>query len=75
MAPHRVGDGDTSIFVAGDDPAARETAATLLRELGWRDVVEFDSLQAARGLEMWLPLWISLMQKFGRASFNIKVVR
>ena len=75
VAPHRVGDGDTSIFVAGDDPGAREAAASLLRELGWRDVVEFDSLQAARGLEMWLPLWISLMQKFGRASFNIKVVR
>lgn len=75
VAPQRVGDGDTTIFVAGDDAGARAVARGLLEELGWRDVVEFPDLQAARGLEMWLPLWVRLMQQFGRAGFNLRIVR
>jgi predicted dinucleotide-binding enzyme len=73
--PGRIGDGDTSVFVAGDDADARAVVRGLLEDLGWRDVIEFDSLVAARGLEMWLPLWIQLMGRFGRADFNLKIVR
>lgn len=73
--PGSVGDGDTTIFVAGDDAGARTVARGLLEELGWRDVVELEELSAARGLEMWLPLWVRLMQRFGRGGFNLKIVR
>ena len=34
-----------------------------------------EELSAARGLEMWLPLWVRLMQRFGRGEFNLKIVR
>jgi len=47
----------------------------LLEELGWTDIVEFASLDAARGLEMWLPLWVRLMSTLGTADFNLKLVR
>ena len=73
--PSTVGDGDTTVFVAGDDAEARQQVSGLLRELGWRDIVELDGLQNARGLEMWLPLWVRLMGALGTADFNIKVVR
>ncbi len=73
--PSRVGAGDTTMFVAGDDPVARSTVVDLLRELGWSDVVEFDQLSAARGMEMWLPLWICLMGRLGTGDFNLRVVR
>ena len=73
--PGRVGDGDHTIFVAGDDADARAVVRELLEELGWPDIVEFESLVAARGLEMWLPLWIRLMGRLGRADFNLKIVR
>jgi 8-hydroxy-5-deazaflavin:NADPH oxidoreductase len=65
----------TTIFVAGDDPGAREAVRELLGELGWVDIVEFPTLEAARGLEMWLPLWVRLMANLGTADFNIKLVR
>ena len=65
----------TTIFVAGDDPLARETVRELLVELGWVDIVEFPSLDAARGLEMWLPLWVRLMANLGTADFNLRLVR
>ncbi|MDP3890547.1 NADPH-dependent F420 reductase [Nocardioides sp.] len=73
--PGRVGDGDTTVFIAGDDAAARAVVRGLLQELGWRDVLEFDSLEPARGLEMWLPLWIRIMQQTGHGDFNLKLVR
>jgi predicted dinucleotide-binding enzyme len=73
--PASVGDGDRSIFVAGDDPEARAQVRELLESLGWRDVIELDGLHNARGLEMWLPLWVRLMSTFGTAEFNLKLVR
>jgi len=65
----------TTIFLAGDDAAARETVRALLAELGWVDIVEFPGLDAARGLEMWLPLWVRLMGALGTAEFNLRLVR
>ena len=65
----------STMFVAGDDPLARETVRELLRELGWVDVVEFPALESARGMEMWLPLWLRLMGVLGTADFNIRLVR
>ena len=73
--PSTVGDGDTTVFVAGDDEEARRQVSELLRELGWLDIVELDGLQNARGLEMWLPLWVRLMGALGTGQFNIKLVR
>lgn len=76
MVDHtRVGDGGTTMFVAGDDAKARGVVVSLLQALGWRDVIEFEELSAARGMEMWLQLWIRLMGRLGTADFNIRVVR
>lgn len=73
--PARVGDGTTTMFVAGDDAGARAVVVSLLTALGWRDVIEFEDLAAARGMEMWLPTWLRLMARLGTADFNIEVVR
>ncbi len=75
VSPQHLADGDHTIFVAGDDAAARAHVHSLLTDLGWTDVVEFPSLEAARGLEMWLPLWVRLMQQLGTPNFNLKLVR
>lgn len=73
--PKRVGDGLTTMFVAGDDVRARETVVSLLGQLGWFDIIEFGHLSAARGMELWLPLWIRLMGRLGSVDFNLKIVR
>ena len=65
----------TTMFVAGDDAEARRAVVDLLREFGWEDVIEFDSLDAARGMEMWLPLWVRLMGALGTPRFNLQIVR
>ena len=75
VAPDSVGDGDTSVFVAGDDDAARAVVVGLLRDLGWRDIIDLGDLSGARGVEMWLPLWLRLMTTVGGATFNLRIVR
>lgn len=66
---------ETTIFVAGNDVTARQTAASLAADLGWTDVFDLGDLTAARGLEMYLPLWVRMFAQIGRPEFNIKVVR
>lgn len=65
----------STIFLAGDDQAARQTAAGLAGDLGWTDVMDLGVLSAARGLEMYIPLWLAIGNAVGSWTFNIKVVR
>ncbi len=73
--PAGLGDGDTTIFAAGDDAEARAQVVGLLRDLGWRDIVELEGLENARGLEMWMGLWVRLMGALGTTHFNLRLVR
>jgi 8-hydroxy-5-deazaflavin:NADPH oxidoreductase len=66
---------DSTIFVAGNDDSARQTAASIAADLGWTDVFDLGDLTAARGLEMYLPLWIRIFGQLGRPQFNIKLIR
>ena len=68
--------GAHTIFVAGDDPAAKETVVGLLEELGWprEDVMDLGGIEAARGMEMYLSLWLRLYGATGTAHVNVKVV-
>lgn len=75
LDPGQLAGGNHTMFLAGDDADARAVVRRLLEEAGWTDLIEFDTLSAARGMEMWLPMWVRLMQQLGHGDFNIKVVR
>ena len=75
VSPMRLAAGAHTMFVAGDDAQAKAVVVGLLRELGWVDVLDLGDLAAARGMEMWLPLWLRLMGTLGTAEFNLAVVR
>ncbi|THV29017.1 NADPH-dependent F420 reductase [Glycomyces paridis] len=65
----------TSVFVSGDDPEAKATAAALLKEFGHTDVIDLGDISTARGTEMLLPVWLRLWGALGSPMFNLKVVR
>jgi 8-hydroxy-5-deazaflavin:NADPH oxidoreductase len=69
--------GPHNVFVAGQDAAAKATVSGLLQQLGWPepDILDLGGIAAARGLEMYLPLWLELMQSVGSWDFNIRIVR
>jgi predicted dinucleotide-binding enzyme len=66
---------DTTMFVAGNDAEAKATVADLLRSFGWRSILDLGGIEAARGMEMYLMLWLSLASAQGTATFNVKIVR
>jgi predicted dinucleotide-binding enzyme len=66
---------ESTVFVAGNDQAAKQTATELAGDLGWTDVLDLGDLTAARGLEMYISLWLRMFGALGKPGFNIKVVR
>jgi len=67
--------GAHNVFVCGEDEEAKETVTELLVEFGWprESVVDLGGIEAARGTEMYLPLWLRLMGALGSADFNIQI--
>jgi len=48
----------------------------VLVEFGWpeEDVMDLGGIEAARGTEMFLPLWLRLYAARGSGHLNVKVV-
>lgn len=67
--------GHHSVFVSGNDPAARAEVGRLLQSFGWptEDIIELGDITTARGTEMYLPLWLRLFGVTGTPHFNINV--
>jgi len=73
--PGRLAGGAHSVFVSGDDADAKVVVTSLLHELGHTDVIDLGDITTARGPEMYLALWLRLMQALGTVEFSVRVVR
>ena len=74
--PAAVNGGDHTMFVCGNDAEAKATVKGWLGEwFGWRDILDLGDVTAARGMEMYLPIWLRLWGPVGSPMFNVKVVR
>jgi len=65
--------GDHVVFVAGEDGGAKQQVSDLLQSFGWppHRIVDLGGIRAARGTEMYLPLWLNLFGALGTGHFNI----
>jgi len=76
VSPDSLAGGDHTVFVSGDDDAAKQQVAQWLGEwFGWRDVIDLGDITTARGTEELLALWVRLMGTLGTPRFQFKVVR
>jgi predicted dinucleotide-binding enzyme len=68
--------GDHTAFLCGEDAAAKAQVAALIGTFGWppERVLDLGGIRSARGLEMYLPLWLELMGALGTGAFNIGVL-
>jgi 8-hydroxy-5-deazaflavin:NADPH oxidoreductase len=73
--PKSLAGGDHTVFVSGNDARAKATVSELLRELGWTDILDLGDLTTARGAEMVLTIWVSIMGALQTPRSNIKIVR
>ena len=69
--------GEHNVFVCGQDDAAKRDVSELLESFGWpRDrIVDLGGIAAARGVEMYVTLWLGLYGALGTGHFNIGVTR
>lgn len=67
---------DHLVFVSGNDAAAKATVTMILKDwFGWKSVIDLGDITTARGVEMVLPLWVSLMGTLQTPVFNFKLVK
>ena len=69
--------GDHHVFVCGNDAAAKaEVIAHIAEWFGWqaRNIIDLGDITAARGMEMWMPIWLRLYGKLGTGHFNLRLI-
>jgi predicted dinucleotide-binding enzyme len=77
IAPSRV-PGDHQLFICGNDAGAKARVTQHLSDwFGWKpaNIIDLGDITAARGTEMFLPLWLRLWSVVGNPIFNIQVLR
>jgi 8-hydroxy-5-deazaflavin:NADPH oxidoreductase len=69
--------GDHSVFVCGDDEAAKAQVSALLEAIGWPpgSIVDLGDIAAARGTEMYVALWVRIWGALDTPDFNISIAR
>jgi 8-hydroxy-5-deazaflavin:NADPH oxidoreductase len=74
--PRSIGETHT-VYMSGNDAAAKAHVAEILVSFGWRsgEIVDLGDISGARGTEMLLPLWLRIWEVTGNAAFNLKIVR
>jgi predicted dinucleotide-binding enzyme len=69
--------GDHNLFICGNDAAAKAKVTAWLNEwFGWvrTNVVDLGDITGARGMEMWMPLWLRLYGSIGHPHFNLRLM-
>ena len=76
VSPGALGE-TTNIFICGNDDGAKDEVAGLLQTFGWvkERITDLGDITAARGQEMYLPLWLKLYGALGTSEFNIGIVK
>ena len=75
VAPQALAGGEHTVFVSGNDAAAKAAVAEVLKSFGWKDVLDLGDIASARGPEMYMAMWIRLWGATGTGMLNVKVVR
>ncbi len=68
--------GESTVFLSGDDPAAKKVTGALLTDLGWPESAHLDlgGIETARGQEHFAHMFVALAGALGTHAFNIRVV-
>jgi len=69
--------GEHDLFMCGNDEGAKAQVRELAESFGWprERIVDLGDIQSARGMEMYLPLWLAFLRTFGTPNVNIRVAR
>jgi 8-hydroxy-5-deazaflavin:NADPH oxidoreductase len=66
--------GNPTMFLCGNHAEAKTAVTAMLHDFGWRDIIDLGDIKAARGTEMLVPVWLSLLSVVGNPHFGFKIV-
>ena len=69
--------GDHNLFICGNEATAkREVTDRLCEWFGWKssNIIDLGDITGARGMEMWMPIWLRLYGKIGHPHFNLRLI-
>ncbi len=74
--PGMINGGDHNTFICGNDADAKGKVKEILKSFGWteKNILDLGDLSAARGTEMYLPIWLRVYGATNNGAFNIKIV-
>jgi 8-hydroxy-5-deazaflavin:NADPH oxidoreductase len=75
--PAMINGGDHHAFICGNNADAKGEVKEILKSFGWleKNILDLGDISAARGTEMYLPLWLRILGATNNAAFNLKIVR
>lgn len=67
----------STMFLAGDDAAAKGAVSGLLQSVGWPpdQLLDLGGIEASRQLEVNILLWLRIADAVGTPLFNVRIVR
>jgi len=73
--PQQTANGDHHVFLSGNDAQAKAQVSDILKSFGWIYILDLGDISSARGVEMYLPLWLQLWGALGTGMFNVKLMK
>ena len=67
--------GNHTVFVSGDDAAAKAAIVDMLKSFGWTSIIDLGGIASARGPEHFVALWVTIYEAFGITDFNFAFLR
>lgn len=62
------------LFMCGNDAKAKKAVKKLVKQFGWKSVIDLGDITGSRGMEMTLPIWLRLWNTLGNSVFGMKIV-
>jgi predicted dinucleotide-binding enzyme len=68
--------GEHTVFVCGADDGAKQEVRRMLESFGWPEgsMLDLGGIDGARGMEMYLPLWLKMFGAAGTPVLNVAVL-
>ncbi|WP_160711828.1 NADPH-dependent F420 reductase [Chitinophaga solisilvae] len=67
--------GEATMFLAGNNAAAKASVVEILQQFGWKDIIDLGNIEHARSTEMMLPIWLSVYTATRNGHIGFKIVR
>jgi len=68
-------DGQAEMMICGNDAAAKQQVAEIVKSFGWPGVIDIGGIEQARWLEALVPLWVGVGAALNTWKHGIKVLR